>query len=285
MISRQYQPQISRQSRWKVQARLAILEYMTAHGLKGAAEHFGPDRKTVREWRDRAKTDGVAGLVPRYPARRRRRIPATTVTLIEQARRANSKRQPELATFKETVKGQTNHLRISTAFRMEPGLDRLSLAFFADLAVPEPSGQEAAFRFSVTEMGRMEEAQLAIQLVLSPGELLETGKTKAVLGHDRLELGAGRRRRPHLASRLEPKVRLPRLTRLASLPSQPVCECLRDLAEFGHGRADRAHHASGGGRAVPQAGYPVRARGDEIVIFLAHVLLVVRRRLRQDDRP
>src|SRR5215472_16532149 len=81
------QPQISREYRWKVQARLAVLEYVTAHGLKAAAERFGLDRKTVREWRDRAKADGVVGLVPRYPARRRRRIPTTTVSLIEQARR------------------------------------------------------------------------------------------------------------------------------------------------------------------------------------------------------
>ena len=105
---------------------------------------------------------------------------------------ANSKRQPELATFRETVRERTSHLPISTALRMEPGLDRLSLAyntFFADLEVPEPSRQRVAFRFAVTEMGRVEEAQLAIQLVLRPGELLETGKTKVLLGPDHVELG------------------------------------------------------------------------------------------------
>ncbi len=81
---------------------------------------------------------------------------------------------------------------ISTALRMEPGLDRLSLAyntFFADLEVPEPSRQQVAFRFAVTEMGQVEEGQLAIQLGLRPGELLETGKTKVMLGPDRVELG------------------------------------------------------------------------------------------------
>jgi hypothetical protein len=41
----------------------------------------------VREWRDRAKAVGEAGLVPRYPKRRPRRIPEATVSLIEQARR------------------------------------------------------------------------------------------------------------------------------------------------------------------------------------------------------
>ena len=35
----------------------------------------------------------------------------------------------------------------------------------------------------------MEEAQLAIQLVLSPGELLETGKARVMLGPDRGERG------------------------------------------------------------------------------------------------
>jgi len=105
---------------------------------------------------------------------------------------ANSKRQPELATFRETVSGRASHLPISTALRMEHGLDRLSLAyntFFADLEVLEPSRQHVAFRFAVTEMGQVEEGQLAIQLGLRPGELLETGKTKVMLGPDRVELG------------------------------------------------------------------------------------------------
>src|SRR5712691_2231570 len=65
--------QISRKHRWKVQGRVAVLEYASAHGLKPAAERFGLDRKTVREWRDRAKAGGEVGLVPRYPKRRPRR--------------------------------------------------------------------------------------------------------------------------------------------------------------------------------------------------------------------
>ena len=69
--------QISRKHRWKVQGRLAVLEYAAAHGLKPAAERFALDRKTVREWRDRAKAAGEVGLVPRYPKRRARRIPAS----------------------------------------------------------------------------------------------------------------------------------------------------------------------------------------------------------------
>lgn len=70
-----------------MRTRLAVLEYATAYGLKPAAARFGLDRKTVREWRDRAKTAGEGGLVPRYPKRRPRRIPEDTVRLIEHARR------------------------------------------------------------------------------------------------------------------------------------------------------------------------------------------------------
>lgn len=79
--------EISRKHRWKVQGRVAVLEYASGHGRKPAAERFGLDRKTVREWRDRAKAAGEAGLVPRYPKRRPRRIPDATVRLIAEARR------------------------------------------------------------------------------------------------------------------------------------------------------------------------------------------------------
>src|SRR5215467_6461340 len=78
---------ISRAYRWKVQGRLAVLDYAAVHGVKPAAARFGLDRKTVRQWRDRAREAGALGLVPRYPKRRRRRIPAEVVELIAQARR------------------------------------------------------------------------------------------------------------------------------------------------------------------------------------------------------
>src|SRR5215831_16920040 len=78
---------ISRAYRWKVQGRLAVLDYTAVHGVKPAAARFGLDRKTVRQWRDRAREAGAAGLVPRYPKRRRRRIPAEVVELIAHARR------------------------------------------------------------------------------------------------------------------------------------------------------------------------------------------------------
>jgi transposase InsO family protein len=70
-----------------VKSRLAIVHYATEHGIKGAARRFGLDRKTVRAWRRRWQAAGLTGLVPRYPSVRARRIPESTVALIEQARR------------------------------------------------------------------------------------------------------------------------------------------------------------------------------------------------------
>ena len=77
---------ISPRYRWKVKGRLAVLEYAAANGVKPAAARFGLDRKTIRAWRTRAGEAGPAGLVPRYPARRRRRIPGHVVELIAHAR-------------------------------------------------------------------------------------------------------------------------------------------------------------------------------------------------------
>ena len=49
-----------------VRSCLAIVNYATEHGIKGAARWFGLDRKTVRAWRRRWQAAGLAGLVPRY---------------------------------------------------------------------------------------------------------------------------------------------------------------------------------------------------------------------------
>jgi transposase len=66
---------------------MAVLEYAAVHGIRPAAARFGLDRKTVRAWRRRLREAGTAGLVPRYPKRRRRRIPDQVVELIVHARR------------------------------------------------------------------------------------------------------------------------------------------------------------------------------------------------------
>jgi len=78
---------ISRQYRWKVKGRLAVLEYAAHHGVKPAAAQFDLDRKTIRAGRERAREAGPPGLVPRYPTRRRRRISDRVVDLIAEARR------------------------------------------------------------------------------------------------------------------------------------------------------------------------------------------------------
>ena len=109
---------------------------------------------------------------------------------------ANSKRQPELATFSEKLLGQVFHMPVTSRLQMSKTTDRLSLAyntFFADLYVPIPSESEVAFRFAITGKGSPPaEARLTLQLCLKNGETLETaaGK-KLVLGRERVELSAG----------------------------------------------------------------------------------------------
>jgi transposase len=78
---------IAKRHHHTVKSRLAIVDYATKHGIKGAARRFGLDRKTVRAWRRRWQVAGLSGLVPRYPPIRARRISDATVALIEHARR------------------------------------------------------------------------------------------------------------------------------------------------------------------------------------------------------
>ena len=80
-------PNVKRQYRWAVRRRLRIVAYVEAHSLLGASQHFGLDRKTIREWRDRYRAEGITGLVPRYPAQRPTRLAPATIALLEQARR------------------------------------------------------------------------------------------------------------------------------------------------------------------------------------------------------
>ena len=107
---------------------------------------------------------------------------------------ANSKRQPELATFSESVQGQIFHMPISSRLQMGEEYDRLSLAFntfFGDLKVSRPSPEQVAFRVVITGKGRpAEEAQLTLQLCLKAGETLETGAGKKIaVGTERVTLG------------------------------------------------------------------------------------------------
>jgi transposase InsO family protein len=56
--------------RLRVRYRLLVLEYATVHGPTAAARRYGVSPRTVRRWRVRWRTGGLAGLVPRYPRRR-----------------------------------------------------------------------------------------------------------------------------------------------------------------------------------------------------------------------
>ncbi len=104
---------------------------------------------------------------------------------------ANSKRQPELATFSEKVQGQTYHLPLSS--RLDPGgrADRLALSyntFWAAIEVRALSADRLEIAVDVTRMGTSDEARLTLQLGLKSGEGFETGKGMVAPGLDRVDL-------------------------------------------------------------------------------------------------
>src|SRR5262249_35079565 len=125
---------------------------------------------------------------------------------------ANSKGQPELATFTETHHGQEAHMPLSSRLRMRDQCVTLALAyqtFFAELLVPHPIfdlrpstfnlratsevgspkiEDRLTWSFKVVERGQMENARLTMQLCLKPGEVLETAKRKMVLSNQHIDL-------------------------------------------------------------------------------------------------
>ncbi|MGH9429091.1 MAG: hypothetical protein ACRD2L_22645 [Terriglobia bacterium] len=106
---------------------------------------------------------------------------------------ANSKRQPELATFSEKLPEHLVHMPLSSRLQMNDSQDRLSLAFntfFSDLFVPAPTEQEFRLRFVISGRGTPSEAaRLTLQVRLKEGETLETGAGKKItLGAERIEL-------------------------------------------------------------------------------------------------
>lgn len=105
---------------------------------------------------------------------------------------ANSKRQPELATFRERIAGQWHHMPLDTRLRMGEQGDRLSVAyntFVAELQVDPPSAERLPFRFTVTRKGDSKEAYITLQLCLKAGEAIETGAgSKLALTEKRIRL-------------------------------------------------------------------------------------------------
>lgn len=106
---------------------------------------------------------------------------------------ANSKRQPELATFREGIGGHIYHLAQSSRLQMSDARDRLSLAFnsfFADLYVEPASDHQLRMRFVIAGKGRpADEAFATLQLVLKAGETLETAKRNLTLSAEPVNLG------------------------------------------------------------------------------------------------
>jgi hypothetical protein len=106
---------------------------------------------------------------------------------------ANSKHQPDLATFLEKSKDRVTTIPLSSRLLMSDERDRLGLGyntFFAEAEVPKPAENKLPFRFAITETGRgrLQDVRLNLQLVLKAGETLETAKTKVVLDEKRIEL-------------------------------------------------------------------------------------------------
>jgi hypothetical protein len=105
----------------------------------------------------------------------------------------NSKRQPELATFRETISGQVYPLAQSSRLQMGDTGDRLSLAFnsfFADVYLEPASERQLEMRFIITGKGKpADEAYTTLQLVLRAGEKLETAKKSVTLSAEPVNLG------------------------------------------------------------------------------------------------
>ena len=106
---------------------------------------------------------------------------------------ANSKRQPELATFTEVIGKDSIHMPVSSVLQMNGNPDSLALGyntFFALLEVPKPSEKQLKFRFSTTYKWGDAVSGMNLQLVLKTGQTLETGTgQKITLGKEKIELG------------------------------------------------------------------------------------------------
>lgn len=104
---------------------------------------------------------------------------------------ANSKGQPELATFWEKIPQGLFHLPLDSRLEMKEAGDRLALAyntFFAVLEIPPPKPERLEFRFRIQRKSAAREACLNLQLCLKEGDVLEAGRERSVLGREHLEL-------------------------------------------------------------------------------------------------
>lgn len=79
-------PGIPTRYRLRVKQRLAVVAYARQYGIKPARRRYRLTRVTVRQWWRNWQRAGIHGLVPQYPARRRRRIGEDVVALMTPAR-------------------------------------------------------------------------------------------------------------------------------------------------------------------------------------------------------
>ncbi|HUQ65445.1 MAG TPA: hypothetical protein VM101_04790 [Flavitalea sp.] len=104
---------------------------------------------------------------------------------------ANSKHQPELATFLETIGRDSIHMPVSSNLKMGEK-DRLSLAynvFFADIDFYKPLTDKMEFKVETHYKLGKASADFNLQLVLKAGQVLETGTGKRIiLGEDKVDL-------------------------------------------------------------------------------------------------
>jgi len=107
---------------------------------------------------------------------------------------ANSKHQAELATLLEKTAAGTRCVPLSSRLFLSAEQDRLALAYdtvFCELDLRAPSATKMPFRFTIIEANpkRLEELTLTLQLCLKPGKLLETARSRRIVGPTRIELG------------------------------------------------------------------------------------------------
>ncbi|MBL7698271.1 MAG: hypothetical protein JNK79_08940 [Chitinophagaceae bacterium] len=107
---------------------------------------------------------------------------------------ANSKWQPELATFNETIGTHLSNMPLNSRLQMSDTMDRLGVAydvFFATLEVPPPSEHQLKLTVRTNYKWGEATANLTLQLMLKPGQTLETGSGKTiVLGRDSITLNS-----------------------------------------------------------------------------------------------
>jgi len=97
---------------------------------------------------------------------------------------ANSKRQPELATFSEKIGEQFFAMPLSSKLEMTAEHDRLALSYNTFFTLIEPtvlSDKQMRIRFTIMPRGGIENSQLNLQLCPKEGQTIETGAGGKIL--------------------------------------------------------------------------------------------------------